>query len=80
MSMTKKNQIETSLIKKPEDLKYTYRPDIRDRVALKQNFRKKFEALNRAHLTDSEFARLRDEIISFPRSRVGMQTRRRCGA
>jgi type I restriction enzyme R subunit len=41
------------------------RPDIRDRAALEQNFREKFEALNRVKLTDTEFARLLDE--SSPR-------------
>lgn len=61
---TKENQIEQDLIKKLEDLKYTYRPDIRDKAALEQNFREKFEALNRVRLTDAEFARLRDEIIN----------------
>ena len=63
-SMTKENQIEESLIGKLTDLKYTYRPDIRDRDALEINFRKKFEALNRVNLTDSEFNRLRDEIVN----------------
>ena len=57
-------EIEQSLIKKLSDLKYTYRPDIRDKAALEQNFRQKFEALNRVRLTDAEFARLRDEIIT----------------
>jgi type I restriction enzyme R subunit len=60
----KEAQIEQSLINKLTDLKYTHRPDIRNREALEQNFRTKFEALNRVHLTDSEFARLRDEIVS----------------
>ncbi|MFN3579597.1 MAG: type I restriction endonuclease, partial [Pseudomonas sp.] len=60
----KENQIEQDLIKKLEELKYTYRPDIRDKAALEQNFREKFEALNRVRLTDAEFARLRDEIIN----------------
>lgn len=62
--MTKEHQIEQRLIAKLEELKYSYRPDIRDKDALKQNFREKFEALNRVHLTDSEFARLHDEIIT----------------
>ena len=62
--MTKENQIETSLIKKLTDLKYTYRSDIRDKATLEKNFREKFEALNRVNLTDSEFARLRDEIVN----------------
>lgn len=60
----KENQIEQSLIAKLSDLKYTYRDDIRDKVTLEHNFRQKFEALNRVHLTDAEFARLRDEIIT----------------
>ncbi|MCG3114996.1 MAG: type I restriction endonuclease subunit R [Candidatus Manganitrophus sp. SA1] len=62
--MTKENQIEHALIAKLKDLKYTYRADIRDKAALEQNFRQKFEALNRVHLTEAEFARLRDEIIT----------------
>jgi type I restriction enzyme, R subunit len=57
-------EIEQSLIEKLGDLKYTYRPDIRDRAALEQNFREKFEALNRVRLTDSEFHRLLEEIIT----------------
>ncbi|MEF3076111.1 type I restriction endonuclease subunit R [Methylobacter sp. Wu1] len=61
---TKENQIEQSLINKLTDLKYTHRSNIRDREALEQNFRKKFETLNRVNLTDSEFARLRDEIVT----------------
>lgn len=62
--MTTEHQIEQSLIAKLEALKYTYRPDIRDKASLEQNFRRKFEALNRANLTDAEFARLCDEIIT----------------
>jgi len=61
---TTENKIERDLISKLEDLKYTYRPDIRDRAALENNFRKHFEALNRVHLTDSEFARLLDSIVT----------------
>ena len=57
-------QIEDGLIKKFLDLKYTYRDDIKNKASLEQNFRKKFEDLNHVHLIDSEFARLRDEIIS----------------
>lgn len=62
--MTKEMQIEQDLIAKLIELKYTYRPDIRDRTSLEQNFRAKFEALNKVILTDAEFARLRDEIVS----------------
>ncbi|SPJ33802.1 type I restriction endonuclease subunit R [Kushneria phyllosphaerae] len=57
-------QIEQGLIRKLEELKYIYRPDIRDKTTLENNFRNKFEALNRVRLTDAEFARLRDEIIN----------------
>ncbi|NVZ10563.1 type I restriction endonuclease subunit R [Allochromatium humboldtianum] len=60
----KESAIEQRLIDKLQDLKYTYRPDIRDKAALEQNFRAKFEALNGVTLTDAEFARLRDEIIT----------------
>lgn len=62
--MIKEHQIEESLIAKLQSLKYTYRPDIRDKAALEQNFRKRFEALNRVGLTDAEFAQLRDGIIN----------------
>lgn len=58
------SQIEKDLIQKLVELKYAYRPDIRDREALEANFRQKFEALNRVNLTNAEFARLRDEIIT----------------
>ncbi|HEX4080076.1 MAG TPA: type I restriction endonuclease subunit R [Rhizomicrobium sp.] len=61
---TPERQLEEALVKKLGDLKYEYRPDIRDRATLEQNFREKFEALNRVRLTDSEFARLIDEIVT----------------
>ena len=64
MTITKEQQIERNLINRLTDLKYIYREDIRDRDALEENFRKKFESLNKVSLTDSEFARLRDQIIS----------------
>ena len=62
--MTQEKDIEQGLIEKLTNLKYTYRPDIRDREALENNFREKFEALNHVRLTDTEFARLLDSIIS----------------
>ncbi|MDR0894870.1 MAG: type I restriction endonuclease subunit R [Prevotellaceae bacterium] len=61
--MSTEKQIEDRFIQKLIDLKYTYREDIRDKDALEQNFRKKFEALNRVHLSDNEFERLRQEIV-----------------
>jgi len=60
----KEEQIEYGFIGKLQGLKYEYRPDIRDRAALEKNFREKFEALNRVKLTDGEFARLLDEIVT----------------
>ena len=60
----KEEQIEYGFIGKLQHLKYEYRPDIRDRAALERNFREKFEALNRVHLTDGEFARLLDDIVT----------------
>lgn len=62
--MIKERHIEGNLINKLQDLKYSYRKDIRDLDSLMQNFREKFNSLNRVNLTDSEFARLKDEIIS----------------
>ncbi len=61
---TKEQEIENKLIEKLEGLKYTYRPDIRNREALERNFREKFESLNRVKLTDSEFERLLEEIVT----------------
>lgn len=57
-------QIEQSFIDKLTGLKYEYRSDIIDRAGLEKNFREKFEALNRVRLTDAEFARLLDEIVT----------------
>ncbi len=62
--MTTENQIERDLIAKLEDLKYTYRPDIRDRAEIEKNFREKFEALNRVRLSEAEFQRLLEQITT----------------
>ncbi|MBP8238859.1 MAG: type I restriction endonuclease subunit R [Saprospiraceae bacterium] len=62
--MTTESQIEQHFINKLTELKYTYRPDIRDRDSLERNFREKFQDLNRCNLSNAEFARLRDEIIT----------------
>jgi type I restriction enzyme, R subunit len=61
--MNKENQIELTLIEQLKGLKYTHRPDIVDRKTLEQNFKTKFETLNRVRLSDNEFLRLREEII-----------------
>jgi type I restriction enzyme R subunit len=60
----RENAIEYGFIGKLQGLKYTYRRDISDRASLENNFREKFEALNRVRLTDAEFARLLDEIVT----------------
>jgi type I restriction enzyme R subunit len=57
-------KLEEHLIERLTELKYAHRSDIRDRAALERNFREKFEALNRVRLTDTEFARLLDEIVT----------------
>jgi type I restriction enzyme R subunit len=57
-------EIETCLVNKLKDLKYSYRPELNNRSALEENFCDKFEELNRIKLTDGEFARLLDEIIT----------------
>ena len=62
--MSKENLIEENLIEQLKGLKYIHRPDIVDRKTLEQNFKAKFEELNRVHLTDNEFLRLREEIIN----------------
>jgi type I restriction enzyme R subunit len=63
-AVTSENTIEQSFIGMLQNLKYEYRSDIHNRRALEQNFREKFEALNRVRLTDSEFSRLLGEIIT----------------
>jgi type I restriction enzyme R subunit len=64
VSMLKEIQIEQTLLDNLTELKYVYRPDLVDRRTLEQNFKNKFEALNRVRLTESEFLRLREEIIN----------------
>lgn len=60
--MAREKQIEEKFIEILSNLKYSYRSDICDRQSLEQNFRKKFDTLNRVHLTDAEFNRLLEEI------------------
>ena len=63
-AVVREQDIENEFLEKLRNLKYTLRPDIRDRAALERNFRQKFEALNRVKLTDAEFARLLDDLVS----------------
>ncbi|MHB1332171.1 MAG: type I restriction endonuclease subunit R [Sulfuriferula sp.] len=62
--VVREDTIEYGFIGKLQSLKYDYREDIRDRAALEKNFREKFETLNRVSLTDGEFPRLLEEIIT----------------
>jgi type I restriction enzyme R subunit len=50
--------LEKELITKLQELKYSYRNDIRNRAGLEANFREKFQRLTSVKLTDEEFARL----------------------
>jgi type I restriction enzyme R subunit len=63
-TQVREQDIETEFLRKLEGLKYTLRTDIRDRAGLERNFREKFESLNGVKLTDTEFYRLLDEIIT----------------
>ncbi len=63
-SVLREDGIEYGFIGTLQGLKYEYRPDITDRASLEKNFREKFESLNRVTLTDAEFARLLDEIVT----------------
>ncbi|MEA3203085.1 MAG: type restriction enzyme subunit, partial [Thermoplasmata archaeon] len=56
--------LEEQLVQKLRDLKFDHRTDVRDRAALERNFREKFQALNGVELTEGEFRRLLDEIIT----------------
>ena len=63
-TITPERNLEEALVSKLKALNYEYRPRIRDRASLEQNFREKFEALNRVRLTNAEFSRLMDEIVT----------------
>ncbi|MCI0184607.1 type I restriction endonuclease subunit R [Sulfoacidibacillus ferrooxidans] len=62
--MKSEQQIEEEFIEKIRNLKYIHREDIRDKAALESNFKEHFERLNRVKLSDAEFARLRDSVIT----------------
>lgn len=63
--MRSEKQIEDFFINTLEkDLKYVYREDIRDKVSLEENFKKHFETLNKVSLSDLEFLKLKDKIIT----------------
>ncbi|MEB1537667.1 type I restriction endonuclease subunit R [Xanthomonas campestris pv. campestris] len=60
----RESTIEQELVEKLGGLKYTLRADIRSRAALEANFRKHFEELNRVALTNAEFQRLLEEVVT----------------
>ena len=64
MTTTPEREIEESLVAKLRELKYEYRDDIRSRATLEANFREKFDVLIRVTLTDGEFRRILDEIVT----------------
>lgn len=57
-------QLEQQFLEKLQELKYTYRSDIRDLDALERNFRQKFERLNFVSLSDDEFRKLLQENVT----------------
>lgn len=62
--MENEKQIEFGFIEKLKELKYIYREDIKDKASLEKNFRTHFETLNRVKLSEREFARLKESIIT----------------
>lgn len=60
----KESQLENHLLQKLQTLKYTLRTDINNRQALEANFKAKFEALNKVNLSDNEFSRLLNNIVT----------------
>ncbi len=57
-------QLEQQFLEKLQELKYTYRSDIRNLDSLEKNFRQKFERLNFVSLSDDEFRKLLQENIT----------------
>ena len=57
-------QLEQQFLEKLQEMKYTYRSDIRDLDALESNFRQKFERLNFVSLSDDEFRKLLQENVT----------------
>ena len=57
-------QLEQQFLEKLQEMKYTYRSDIRDLDSLESNFRRKFERLNFVSLSDDEFRKLLQENVT----------------
>ena len=62
--MRNEKQIEHSFIEKLKELKYTYREDIKNKTALEENFKIRFQNLNQVKLSNAEFIRLKEDIIT----------------
>ncbi len=57
-------RLEQQFLEKLQEMKYTYRSDIRDLNSLEKNFREKFERLNFVSLSDDEFRKLLQENVT----------------
>ena len=55
--IAKEHQIELNFINKLKEMKYIYRSNIKDRNSLEQNFREKFEELNKVKLTTIPYSK-----------------------
>ena len=60
----KEAKIEQQFVEHLQELNYVYRNNIRDGRSLRENFRKHFERLNFVHLSDHEFDRLMNDIVT----------------
>ena len=63
-SVVSERRVEDDLVERLRTLKYLYRPEVRDRLSLESNFRGHFEDLNQVKLTDGEFARLLEQLVT----------------
>lgn len=61
---TREAEIEARFIEQLIGLGYKYRSDIKDKHSLEANFREHFNRLNDVVLTDAEFKRLKEQIIT----------------
>ena len=75
--MRREQVVEDNLLRKLDNLKYVYRADIRDNASLKANFRQKFNTLNQVNLTDGEFDRLYDQIVTSDVFKASKMLRRK---
>ena len=75
MTTTKpERDLEEALVSKLKDLKYEYRPDIRDRATLERNFREKFEGLNRVQRQQRVFKTVKEHLDAGTLHALAMKT------